>query len=189
MINVSQMISKRRYIKFFNGIRNDEPIIDRFRKQTVSFEGVMARKPRILGSSFKKLSINALTVVCSYFTLRGRDFSKMRLINKKIKTAYERHLLGFVNIERLASEMGPAREQAAKESLDTLLKIANVTLPLFLEYNRKNLAKLSDEKFIKDQLIKNEQHNPIKVRETMQLKLKVIGKEMQWRARNHSGED
>ena len=92
----------------------------------------MVQKPKISGCNFQMLSINTLTVVSSYFTIRGRDFSKMRLINKKLKMAYERHLLGYVNIERLATEMGPAREESARLCLDKLLKITNITLPLFI---------------------------------------------------------
>lgn len=68
-------------------------------------------------------------MVASYFTLRGTDFSKMRLINKKMKKAYERHVLSFVNVENLAIEMGPEREKKAKESLSLLLKLANEVLP------------------------------------------------------------
>lgn len=55
----------------------------------------------------------------------------MRLINKKMKKAYERHVLSFSNIENLAIEMGPVREKEAKASLDILLKIANDVMPEF----------------------------------------------------------
>lgn len=79
------------------------------------------------------LSINALTVVCSYFTLRGKDFSKMRLINKKMKMAYERHLLGYVHVERLALEMGFEREEKAKKCLENLLDAANKALPIAVQ--------------------------------------------------------
>lgn len=74
--------------------------------------------------------MNALTVVASFFDLMGRDFSTLRLVNKKMKKAYERHILSYLNIERLATEMGPAREKQAREDVDFLVKMANMLLPI-----------------------------------------------------------
>lgn len=66
-----------------------------------------------------------MTNVASYFDLRGKDFAKMRLINKKMKKAYERHVLGFIHVERLVEDMGPLRAKIGKENLDELLTLAN----------------------------------------------------------------
>ena len=56
---------------------------------------------------FNQLSVNVLSIVCSHFSLKGKDFSTLRLVNKKMKKAYERHFLSFYNITRLATELGP----------------------------------------------------------------------------------
>lgn len=45
----------------------------------------------------------------------------MRLINKKIKKAYERNILELALIERLVENMGPVRELEAKKNLDYLI--------------------------------------------------------------------
>ena len=50
---------------------------------------------------------------------------KMRLINKKMKKAYERHVLSFIHVERLVEDMGPARAKTGKQDLDELLNLAN----------------------------------------------------------------
>ena len=63
--------------------------------------------------------------MASYFDLRGKDFVKMRLINKKMKKAYERHVLSFIHVERLVEDMGPARAKIGKQNLDELLNLAN----------------------------------------------------------------
>lgn len=103
------------------------------RKEAHSFDSVMTRKPYKLRneSDFNKLSVNVLTVVASYFNLRGKDFAKLRLINKRMKKAYERYVLSYINIENLSKEMGPVREKDAREALEMLLTAANECLPQF----------------------------------------------------------
>ena len=48
-----------------------------------------------------------------------------------MKKAYERHILEFFYVERLAVDMGPDRVKEAKKNLDYLLEIANDSLPKY----------------------------------------------------------
>lgn len=130
-MKVSQLRAKQKYLAIFNRKYKGSTYIDHIAKQAASYQSLVKRKPLNLKgkTNFNSLSVNALTVVASYFSLRGKDFSKLRLVNKKMKKAYERHVLGFINVERLVTEMGPAREKDALARLDELLKLANELLP------------------------------------------------------------
>ena len=132
----------------FDSLFKGTKMIDRVRKEAVSFYTVMTRRRFKLKnqSDFNKLSINVLTVVASYFNLRGKDFAKLRLINKKMKKAYERHVLSILNLENLLKEMGSARETHAREVLEYLLKITNESLPQHIrEYDKQEIKLVTCE--------------------------------------------
>jgi len=175
-MKVSQQKVKKQYLAMFDRVDKDTKLIDRIKKEACSFSSVMTRKAYKLRNQgdFNKLSVNVLSVVASFFNLRGKDFAKMRLINKKMKKAYERHVLSYIYIENLATEMGPVRELEAKKTVKFLLDAANDALPGFFNSYEKQELKLGD----KNEAMKQARSERITA-------LTRDGTELLWRVKDH----
>lgn len=91
-----------RYLKAFDSVYKGRNMIESIKRVAAPYKDMTKANFKASGKSvFNQLSVNALTNVASYFDIRGKDFAKLRLINRKMKKAYERHVLSFIHIERL----------------------------------------------------------------------------------------